>query len=302
MFRRRHNHHVIQEHDIAYQEEKINELKAAIGPLSGRSQKFCTNPCLRRYLKDRNWNVVKSKAMLEETLRWRSSYKPEEICWHEVEHEGETGKAYRASFRDRDGRTVLVMRPGKQNSSSHESQLRYSVYILENAILNLPEGQGEMVWLVDFTGWSIGSVPMKTARATISILQNHYPETLAAAFLYNPPRIFEVFWKAAKVFLDPSTVQKMKFVYPNDGQSMEVMKKHFDLDTLPKELGGTVDIKYDHREYSKAMRSDDIKMASFWGSSVEKPSCENVERSSAAATKPGSSLESSSSLESTRAS
>ena len=33
---------------------------------------------------------------------------------HEVAHEGETGKVSRANFRDRDGRTVLIMRPGKQ--------------------------------------------------------------------------------------------------------------------------------------------------------------------------------------------
>lgn len=33
---------------------------------------------------------------------------------HEVAHEGETGKAYRANFYDRLGRTVLISRPGMQ--------------------------------------------------------------------------------------------------------------------------------------------------------------------------------------------
>lgn len=33
---------------------------------------------------------------------------------HEVASEGETGKVYRANFQDREGRTVLVLRPGKQ--------------------------------------------------------------------------------------------------------------------------------------------------------------------------------------------
>lgn len=60
---------------------QINELKAAIGPLSGRSMQFCTDACFRRYLDARNGNVDKSKKMLEETLKWRSSYKPEEISW-----------------------------------------------------------------------------------------------------------------------------------------------------------------------------------------------------------------------------
>ncbi|RWW64769.1 hypothetical protein BHE74_00027975 [Ensete ventricosum] len=75
---------------------------------------FSDDACLRRYLVARNWNIDKSKKMLQETLKWRATYKPEEIRWHEVAVEGETGKVYRAEFQDREGRTVLVLRPGKQ--------------------------------------------------------------------------------------------------------------------------------------------------------------------------------------------
>lgn len=60
---------------------QVNELKAALGPLSGRSLLYCTDACLRRYLEARNWNVDKAKKMLEGTLAWRSTYKPEEIRW-----------------------------------------------------------------------------------------------------------------------------------------------------------------------------------------------------------------------------
>jgi hypothetical protein len=59
----------------------LAELKDAIGPLSGRRLKYCTDPCLRRYLEARNWNVDKAKKMLEESFKWRSTYKPEEIRW-----------------------------------------------------------------------------------------------------------------------------------------------------------------------------------------------------------------------------
>lgn len=60
---------------------QVNELRNALGPLSGRSLKYCTDACLRRYLEARNWNVDKAKKMLEETLKWRASFKPEEIRW-----------------------------------------------------------------------------------------------------------------------------------------------------------------------------------------------------------------------------
>ena len=62
---------------------QINELKAAIGPLTGRSLRYSSDACFRRYLEARNWNVDKSKKMLEETLKWRSTFKPEDIRWVE---------------------------------------------------------------------------------------------------------------------------------------------------------------------------------------------------------------------------
>ncbi|XP_057417573.1 uncharacterized protein LOC130711830 [Lotus japonicus] len=261
-----------QENGPAQQDAKVAELREALGPLSGRRLKYCTDACLRRYLEARNWNVDKSKKMLEETLKWRSTYKPEEIRWAEVAHEGETGKVSRANFHDRLGRTVLILRPGMQNTASPEDNIKHLVYLLENAILNLSEGQEQMSWLIDFTGFSLGTnLSPKTARDIIHILQNHYPERLAIAFLFNPPRIFQAFYKAVKYFLDPKTAQKVKFVYPNNKDSVELMKSLFDIDNLPSEFGGKATLKYDHEEFSRLMTEDDVKTAKYWGFDDDKP-------------------------------
>lgn len=214
----------------------------------------------------RNWNVDKAKKMLEETLKWRLTYKPEEIRWHEVAHEGETGKVSRENFHDHQGRTVLIMRPGMQNTKSAENNIRHLVYLLENAIMNLAEGQEQMSWLIDFTRFSLNtSIPIKVARDIVYILQGHYPERLAVAFLCNPPKIFEAFYKAIKYFLDPKTAQKVKFVYPKNKDSMELMKSYFDVEDLPGEFGGNGTLKYDHEEFSRLMAEDDVKTAKFWG-------------------------------------
>ncbi|CAN1835760.1 Phosphatidylinositol transfer protein 3 [Linum perenne] len=266
MFRRRANAHQEPENESQQQQAKINELKAAIGPLSGRSSMYCSDACYKRYLEARNWNVEKAKKMLKDTLEWRSSYKPEEIRWPEIAHEGETGKIFRASFCDRQGRSVLILRPGMQNTKSFEDQIRHLVYLLENAVLNLPEDQEKMSILIDYTGWSItNKVPIKTAHETISILQNHYPERLAVAFFYSPPRIFQAFWKVVKYFLDPRTIEKVKFVYPKNQESVEVMRAFFDDHNLPAVFGGESNLEYDHAEFSKLMLQDDVKTASFWG-------------------------------------
>ncbi|KAL8168244.1 hypothetical protein V2J09_009743 [Rumex salicifolius] len=277
MFRRKRSQSH-DEKDTLQHDAKVKELKIALGSLSSRSLQYCTDACLTRYLEARNWNVDKAKKMLEDTLKWRAIYKPEEIRWNEVAHEGETGKVSRANFHDRLGRSVLILRPGKQNTQSAEGNIRHLVYIIENTILNLPMGQEQMSWLIDFTGWSLSnSVPMKTARETINILQNHYPERLGVAFLYNPPRIFETFWKVsycclhlsvdAKViryFLDPKTFEKVKFVHPNK-ESLELMRSHFDVKNLPAEFGGNSTLDYDHEEFSRLMAEDDVKSSKYWG-------------------------------------
>ncbi|CAL4944106.1 unnamed protein product [Urochloa decumbens] len=264
MFRRKHASQ-FDSSDADQREAKINELKAALGPLSARNEKYCSVACLARYLEARNWNVAKSRKMLEESLKWRAAYRPEDIRWPEVSVEAETGKMYRAGFRDREGRTVLIMAPAKQNTSSHEGQIRFLVYTLENAVLSLPEGQEKMVWLIDFTGWTMANaVPIKTARETTSILQNHYPERLAVAFLFNPPKVFEAFWKIVKYFLDPKSIEKVKFVYLKDEESMKIMHKYIDPKVLPVEFGGKSNAVYNHEEYSELMTKDDIKMASIW--------------------------------------
>jgi hypothetical protein len=64
-----------------YSCEQINELRAALGPLSAHGEKYCNEACLRRYLEARNWNVDKSRKMMEESLKWRAAKRPQDIRW-----------------------------------------------------------------------------------------------------------------------------------------------------------------------------------------------------------------------------
>lgn len=68
-----------------------------------------------------------------------------------------------------------------------------------------------------------------------------------------------------KFFVDPKTFEKIKFVYPNNKESAEVMKSFFDAENLPSEFGGKTTLKYDHEEFSRLMAHEDVKTAKFWG-------------------------------------
>ncbi|KAG9451590.1 hypothetical protein H6P81_011555 [Aristolochia fimbriata] len=246
------------------QQAKINEVKKSLGNLPEKLAIYCSDASIARYLRARNWNVRKATKMLKDTLKWRYEYKPEEIRWDEVAVEAATGKIYRSNYIDKHGRSVLVMRPSCQNTKSTKGQIRYLVYCMENAILNLHPDQEQMVWLIDFQGFNMGHISMKVTRETAHVLQDHYPERLGVAILYNPPKIFESFWTVVKPFLEPKTYRKVKFVYSDDPNSKKIMEDLFDMDNLETAFGGNSQEGFNINEYAVRMREDDKRMPSLW--------------------------------------
>ncbi|CAI5510293.1 unnamed protein product [Closterium sp. Naga37s-1] len=266
-----HHHHLrlpFHHHQPTPEEEaaKVEELRAAIGPVDGAIALFCTDACLRRYLRARSWHVKKAEKMLLETIAWRRAFTPERIRWADVAKESETGKVYRAPFTDKLGRPVLVLCPGKQNTDDHDGNIRQMVYCMENAVQSLPEGVEQMVWIIDYKGFTLRKSPlMKTSREVLHILQNHYPERLGAAILFDPPYIFQGLWKVIRPFIDPVTFQKIKFVYRKSAPSLKVMEELFDTSLLDPALGGKGDAYvYDHASYSSRMEADDEWTAKLW--------------------------------------
>eukprot|EP01037_Dinobryon_pediforme_P034068 gene34068-39820_t len=50
---------------------------------------------------------------------------------------------------------------------------------------------------------------MKTSKATLSILQDHYPERLFRAYVIRPLTLFYGFYKLISPFIDPVTKAKI---------------------------------------------------------------------------------------------
>ncbi|XVF42709.1 hypothetical protein PTKIN_Ptkin01aG0386100 [Pterospermum kingtungense] len=239
------------------QQAKIDDVRKQIGVIADKLPVLCSDASISRYLRARNWSTKKASKMLKETLKWRLQYKPEKSRWEDIAHEAETGKIYRANYRDKLGRPVLVMRPGFQNTNSTSGQIRYLVYCMENAIMNMNQDHEQMVWLVDFQGWAMASISVKVTRETAHILQDHYPERLGLGILYNPPKIFESFWTMVKPFLEPKTYKKVKFVYSDDPKSRKIMEEVFDLDKLDVAFGGKNTAGFDYHSFAQLMKEDD---------------------------------------------
>lgn len=66
--------------------------------------------------------------------------------------------------------------------------------------------------------------------------------------------------------MDAKTFQKVKFVYPKDKDSVNLMRQYFDEENLPTEFGGKATLKYDYEAFSRLMIEDDAKSAAMWES------------------------------------
>ncbi|CAN4118347.1 unnamed protein product [Withania somnifera] len=215
----------------AEQQAKINVVRKLIGPAVNTFPAMFSDASILMFLKARNWHTRRSAKMLKETLIWRLENKPEMIRWDGIAQQAETGKVYKANYFDKYGRAVLVMRPGIPNPYSVEQQMKHLIYCMEKAILDLKPGQELMVWLIDFEGWNMSSISVKVTQETARMLQDHYPERLGLAILYNPP-------KMVKPFLEKRTYKKVRFVYPDDVHTQKVMEDLFDMDKLESSFGG----------------------------------------------------------------
>ncbi|XXG70700.1 hypothetical protein AAC387_Pa07g0122 [Persea americana] len=121
-----------------------------------------------------------------------------------------------------------------------------------------------MVWLIDFQGFNMSNISVKVTRETAHVLQEHYPERLGLAILYNPPKFFESFWTVVKPFLEPKTYRKVKFVYSDDIGTEKIMEDLFDMEQLESAFGGLNQSGFNINDYAERMKEDDKRMPLFW--------------------------------------
>mmetsp|Transcript_9414 Transcript_9414/g.24172 ORF Transcript_9414/g.24172 Transcript_9414/m.24172 type:complete len:383 (-) Transcript_9414:110-1258(-) len=244
----------------------LEEIRVKFGEHGFSDALFC------RFLRARHWDVEKTTLLLNKYIDWREKMQPDKMCWGDVEEEFRTGKLYRLDTEDFDGRQVVVLRPGRQNTNSHDQQLRMLVYTMESAIaLKGPEDANvrmraapirtppreQLVILLDFTGYTLfNAPPFKTSLETLKILQDCYCERLGEALLLNPPTVFRVLWKLLRPFIDPRTLKKIN-ILPKNFECCEVLSERFDLDALDTSLGGRGDFPYNHEEYAEVMKAED---------------------------------------------
>ncbi|QKX58406.1 uncharacterized protein TRUGW13939_05528 [Talaromyces rugulosus] len=218
---------------------------AAETPLTDEERLFLTRECLIRYLRATKWNVADAVKRLRATLVWRREYIGDKLTPDYISIENETGKQLLMGY-DLEGRPCLYLLPSRQNTEKSPRQLEHLVFMLERVIDLMPAGQESLALVVNFNETKSGqNASVSQAKQTLDILQNHYPERLGRALVINIPWIIWGFLKIITPFIDPVTVQKLKF--------NEDLRKHVPPAQLLKSVGGDVEFEYDHASYWPAL-------------------------------------------------
>eukprot|EP00980_Cylindrotheca_fusiformis_P002730 scaffold629_cov140-Cylindrotheca_fusiformis.AAC.7 len=227
-----------------------------------------------RHLRAEKGNVPKAIESIQRTLKWRKEFHVDAIatCLQKeqedidnatpanmgeedlaaiIRKENETGKLY-VRGHDKDGRAVLYMRPGKENTKDHVNNMRHLVYHMEKAIAcSARKGQSRICIVIDYDGFKLRHAPpLGTARYTLDVLQHHYPERLHRGYICNPPWIFQGFWKVVYPFIDPVTKQKIRFCTSKKDFEQVQADMGDEKNNLESCAGGTEPVKeFDSTEY-----------------------------------------------------
>ena len=139
------------------------------------------------------------------------------------------------------------MRSKHENTNDHDGNVLHLVYQMERAVKACDT---EEKWniVIDFNGYA-KNTPLKTSKAVLSTMQDHYPERLNKAFLVDAPWLFLGAFKLISPFIDPVTRKKIVFVKGSAEKRAAVLLEHYELDQLEKAVGGASDYVYDAEAY-----------------------------------------------------
>lgn len=92
-------------------------------PFALSAFRYCSTPCLVRYLRARNWKLAPAEELLRDTVAWRQSYGVKALTPDDFAGEAASGKIY-VHGNDRFGRPVIYQRPRRENTKDYLNQVR----------------------------------------------------------------------------------------------------------------------------------------------------------------------------------
>nr|KJB12434.1 hypothetical protein B456_002G021200 [Gossypium raimondii] len=193
---------------------------------------------IRRFLRARDLDIEKANTMLLKYLSWRRTFLPKGfVSESEISNQLADNKLCMQGV-DKQGRPIVVAFGGrhKPTKGNLEEVKRFVVYGLEKICARMPRGQEKFVAIGDLEGWGYSNSDIRAYIASLSILQDCYPERLAKLFIVHVPYIFMTAWKVVYPFIDSRT--KKKIIFVENKKLKSTLLNDIDESQLPDIYGG----------------------------------------------------------------
>lgn len=193
----------------------------------------------RRFIKAEKYKLKKSIERAKKYIEWRNNLMPKGfISDEDVMVQLEQGKVFLYE-NTKDGRPILVIKVARHIPLKEiETLKKFVIYCLEVTAWycdrNPRNPDGTFYALFDLDGVKWKNMDASGLKECFSILEKAFPERVSTIFMLNSPFIFDSLWKIVKPFVDPTSREKIKFIYGVDGLAKEAAG----VEALPKEYGG----------------------------------------------------------------
>ncbi|KAJ2763345.1 Non-classical phosphatidylinositol transfer protein (PITP), partial [Coemansia nantahalensis] len=193
---------------------------------------------LAKFLRARNGDMEQALAMLIKTLQWRASFDIDGLM-DEAFPEDVFGSVGFVFGRDKEGRPVTYNFYGgldnKMVFGDLDRFLRWRVQLHERGMRSLDfVDVADMVQVHDYAGvglLSYDGYARAASKATVQLMSDHYPETLATKFFVNVPGWGETIFNLIGRWLSEET--KRKFVVASSSTAAAALAQRIDPDSLP---------------------------------------------------------------------
>jgi hypothetical protein len=227
---------------VAIEPKEVDALLAAVGPtldgLDEATRAWCDRSTAERFLRADKGDLGKATKRLRTTLKWRATYRPDlnarcPKCF---------GRDLRSHYMqqvgfDVNGRALVYSDIGLAMDSKASSNVEHCVQVLELMEKFLPAyPYDQYIWVCDFHKFSAGNMNPSVAYKCLSLFARSYPERLEMMIFVEAPKMFNSLYKMLTSFVDPVTVQKLRFVKGPEGKGggadlRTVCAEHFDDET-----------------------------------------------------------------------
>lgn len=183
-------------------------------PLDDDTDFLCDVTYLR-YARARNGDNKKALTMLEATVAWRREYMPHRLTKDALAHHYVNQTMWQVG-RDKKGNALVYGRPGTSNPFPADERVRYLVFMLEQAVRS---GSEKMTWIIDWSLWGQRKNDAESSEARkriIQVLQDHYPERLAAMYMVGQPWFITMLYYVSAPFIDSTTRAKVHISYTKE--------------------------------------------------------------------------------------